>query len=60
MRYLEKNIVKRDFNRYFLSVVFNLIFVRGLLGSKLKDNNCGFRAVKKNVGLKIFQEVQRA
>lgn len=57
-RYLEKNIVKRDFNRYFLSVVFNLIFVRGLLGSKLKDNNCGFRAVKRNVGLKIFQEVQ--
>ena len=57
-RYLEKKIVKRDFNRYFLSMVFNLVFVRGLLGSNLKDNNCGFRAVKREVGLKIFQQVQ--
>ena len=57
-RYLEKKMVKRDANRYFLSVIFNWFFVRILLGSTLKDNNCGFRAVKREIGLKIFQDVQ--
>ena len=51
-------MVKRDANRYFLSVIFNWFFVRILLGSTLKDNNCGFRAVKREIGLKIFQDVR--
>ena len=37
--------------------MFNGILIRGLLNSKIKDNNCGFRAVKRDVGIKIFEKV---
>jgi len=57
-RYVNKTMVKRTFDRLFLSVVFNKILVRGLLGSKLKDNNCGFRALKRDVAVAIFAEIK--
>jgi len=57
-RYLEKKIVNRTFRRLFLSKVFNWILIRGLLGSKIKDNNCGFRALKRDIGVKLFNEVE--
>lgn len=57
-RYVDKSLVQRNFERHFLSVIFNKVFIRGLLHSKLKDNNCGFRAIKKNVGKSLFSEVK--
>ena len=57
-RYLDKTIVKRTFDRLFLSVVFNRILIRGLLGSKLKDNNCGFRALKREIAVDLFPEIK--
>jgi len=56
-RYVNKELVQRNFSRHFLSVVFNGLLVRGLLNSKIKDNNCGFRAVKRDIGIKIFENV---
>ena len=29
-----------------------------ILGSKIKDNNCGFRAIKRSVGLDLFNEIK--
>ena len=57
-RYVNKDLVQRNFSRHFLSIIFNGILVRGLLSSKIKDNNCGFRAVKRDVGIKIFEKVR--
>jgi len=57
-RYLDSTEVKRTWDRLLMSLVFNNILVRGLLGSKLKDNNCGFRAFKKEVGINLYQEVK--
>lgn len=57
-RYLDKTGVKRTWNRLLLSLVFNNILVRGLLGSKLKDNNCGFRAFKREVGINLYRDVK--
>ena len=57
-RYLDKTKVKRTFDRLFLSIVFNRILIQGLLCSKIKDNNCGFRALKKDVAIDIFHEIK--
>jgi len=57
-RYLDKSISTRTKDRLFLSLVFNNILIRGLLGSKLKDNNCGFRAIKKNIGINLFSKIK--
>lgn len=57
-RYLDKTGVKRTWDRLLLSLVFNKILVRGILGSKLKDNNCGFRAFHRKVGLDLYSEVK--
>lgn len=57
-RYLDNKIVNRTFTRLFLSTVFNWFLIRGLLGSKIKDNNCGFRALKKDVGIDILNDVR--
>jgi glycosyltransferase AglD len=57
-RYINHKIVNRSFTRLLLSQFFNKIFIRGLLNSKIKDNNCGFRAIRKEVGIKIFPLVQ--
>ena len=57
-RYLDKTEVKRTWDRLLLSLVFNNILVRGILGSELKDNNCGFRAFHRKVGLELYKEVK--
>ena len=57
-RYLDGTGVKRTWDRLLLSLVFNNILVRGLLGSKLKDNNCGFRAFKREVGIDLYLVVK--
>ena len=57
-RYLDKKMVSRTFGRNFLSHVFNWFFVRGLLRSKIKDNNIGFKAIKREVGVKLYNEVE--
>jgi len=55
---IDTAVVKRTFDRLFLSVIFNKILIRGLLGSKLKDNNCGFKAIKKEVAVEIFKQIK--
>lgn len=57
-RYLDPTKVERTFDRLFLSVVFNRFLVRGILGSKLKDNNCGFRAFNRQVGIDLYKDVK--
>lgn len=57
-RYIDETLVKRNLSRYILSQIFNKILIRGLLRSKLKDNNCGFRAIRKNIGIELFNDVQ--
>jgi len=57
-RYLDSTLVNRTRDRLFLSVVFNKILVRGFLRSKLKDNNCGFRAFRRQVGIDLYKEVK--
>ena len=57
-RYLDKKLVKRKHDRFILSLIYNKILINGLLGSKIKDNNCGFRAIKRSVGLDLFNEIK--
>jgi len=56
-RYLDSSSAKRTFGRLFLSKAFNSLLINFLLKSKIKDNNCGFRIIKKNVGLELFNFV---
>lgn len=56
-RYLDTSSAKRTFGRLFLSKAFNSILINFLLKSKIKDNNCGFRIIKKDVGLELFNFV---
>jgi glycosyltransferase AglD len=57
-RYLDSTLVSRTRDRLFLSVAFNKILVRGFLRSKLKDNNCGFRAFRRQAGINLYKEVK--
>lgn len=57
-RYLDKTMVNRTWKRLFLSKVFNWFLMRFLLHSKIKDNNCGFRALKREVGINLFDEIK--
>jgi len=57
-RYMDKKLVKRTLDRLILSVIFNRILINGLLGSKIKDNNCGFRAIRRDVGVELFNEIK--
>ncbi len=56
-RYLEKSDSKRTSKRFFFSSGFNF-FVRLLLGSKLYDHQCGFKAFKKSVALELCREAR--
>tara|TARA_B100001559_G_C16501360_1_gene623503 strand:- start:2264 stop:2974 length:711 start_codon:yes stop_codon:yes gene_type:complete len=56
-RYLDLSSAKRTFGRLFLSKAFNSLLINFLLKSKIKDNNCGFRIIKKNVGLELLNFV---
>ena len=50
-------MVKRTFDRHYLSLIYNRIFIRGLLGSKILDNGCGFRAVKREIGNELYNKI---
>ena len=56
-RYLDPSMVKRTFDRHYLSLIYNRIFIRGLLGSKILDNGCGFRAVKREIGYEVYNKI---
>ena len=56
-RYLDPSMVKRTFDRHYLSLIYNRIFIRGLLGSKILDNGCGFRAVKREIGNELYNKI---
>lgn len=56
-RYLDPSMVKRTFDRHYLSLIYNRIFIRGLLGSKILDNGCGFRAVKREIGKEFYDKI---
>ena len=56
-RYLDPSMVKRTFDRHYLSLIYNRIFIRGLLGSKILDNGCGFRAVKREIGKELYDKI---
>lgn len=56
-RYLQSSKAKRSSNRLVLSGGYNF-FVRFLLGSTLYDHQCGFKAFKKSVALKLCKEAK--
>jgi len=55
-RYHKKSNLKRTPQRYIISVIYNL-FMRLYFGSKVKDHQCGFKAFKRPVILKIIKEM---
>ncbi|MFN7990607.1 MAG: dolichyl-phosphate beta-glucosyltransferase [Candidatus Micrarchaeia archaeon] len=56
-RYLRESKTKRDPMRYLASRGFNLL-VRVVLGSRLTDHQCGFKAFRKDLVLPLINEVQ--
>ncbi len=56
-RYLPKSNARRTPDRDLLSFSYNQL-VRTLLGSKLKDHQCGFKFFKKEVALSLCQKTQ--
>jgi len=48
--------VRRSFKRTITSLVYNSL-VRFILGSKLKDHQCGFKAFKRNTFFDIMNEI---
>ena len=57
-RYLDPSMVNRTLDRHYLSLVYNRIFIRGLLRSKILDNGCGFRAVKREIGNELYNQIK--
>jgi len=56
-RMLRESIVERSFLRRLASTVYNLM-VRLLLGSDLKDHQCGFKAFKRESLFKVIDKVK--
>ena len=56
-RYLDPSMVKRTLDRHYLSLIYNRVFIRGLLGSKILDNGCGFRVVKREIGYELYNKI---
>ncbi len=56
-RYLKGARAKRTLLRYLASKSFNWL-VRALLGSKLSDHQCGFKAFRKDLILPLINEVE--
>jgi glycosyltransferase AglD len=56
-RMLPESKVKRSLRRTISSKTYNFL-VRHMLGSKLKDHQCGFKAFKKEPTLKLLDEVE--
>jgi glycosyltransferase involved in cell wall biosynthesis len=55
-RMLPESIVERSLRRRLTSKTYNF-FVRHLLGSELKDHQCGFKAFKREPTLQLLDEV---
>jgi glycosyltransferase involved in cell wall biosynthesis len=55
-RMLAESRVKRSGTRHIASRTYNLL-VRGLLGSKVKDHQCGFKAFKREPLMLLLDEV---
>jgi hypothetical protein len=55
-RYLRESKAKRSAVRYVASRGFNFL-VRTMLGSKLTDHQCGFKAFRKDLVLPIINEI---
>ena len=56
-RMLPQSKVKRTRTRGFTSKVFNFM-VRLILGSKVKDHQCGFKAFQRDPALELLDEVE--
>jgi len=54
-RFIKGSIVKRSFLRTLLSRIYNFL-VKMILKSKIKDHQCGLKAFKKDVLLKITKK----
>lgn len=56
-RYLPESFAKRSLERDALSVTYNQL-VRTLLGSKIKDHQCGFKFFRKHAAIKLCQKAK--
>jgi len=56
-RYHERSRVRRAIMRDAASRTFNWL-VRALLGSRIKDHQCGFKAFRKDMVLPIIEEIE--
>jgi len=56
-RLMKGSEVERPFKRLIASKVYNLL-VKILLGSKINDHQCGFKAFRKDVILQIIEHVK--
>jgi glycosyltransferase involved in cell wall biosynthesis len=56
-RYLRESKAQRSAVRYFASRSFNTL-VRLVLGSKISDHQCGFKAFRKETALPIIEQVE--
>ncbi|NYZ74040.1 glycosyltransferase family 2 protein [Candidatus Micrarchaeota archaeon] len=56
-RYLKESKAKRSMMRYVASRGFNWL-VRTVLGSRLTDHQCGFKAFRKDLVLPVISEVE--
>jgi uncharacterized membrane protein YbhN (UPF0104 family) len=56
-RLLKDSQTERPFKRDFASKVYNFL-VRLMLGSKLRDHQCGFKAFKRSSVLKLLRDVK--
>jgi len=56
-RYIAGAKARRSFVRYFASICFNWL-VRNILGSRLTDHQCGFKAFRKDEIMPILKEIE--
>jgi hypothetical protein len=56
-RMLPESKAERTFRRKFSSKSYNF-FVRRMLGSKLRDHQCGFKAFKRESLMQLLEEVE--
>jgi glycosyltransferase AglD len=56
-RMLPQSKVERSLRRSISSITYNFL-VRRMLGSKLRDHQCGFKAFKRDSVLKLLDEVE--
>jgi len=55
-RYMKNSKTKRKFYRLVISKLYNF-FLRALFSSKVKDHQCGFKAIKKKAALELVKDM---